>query len=235
MSPTIHTRRQRGFTLVELLAALAIIGVLVGLVIMIMGSARERADKTKSAGNLRAIGVAMQTFASDHRGYPPPAKGCLSGETKAVQVWWALFLLPYVNGNASVFERPRLEGTWEDLNSVHPGTGQKVRIGYWMNAGADGTIPFPHGSLWRDRIIELGTNAYPLIRFNNPSRLVAIIDGIGGSSESGWNPGTNGAWKSGENNKYYQWADGSFNVLWVDGHVSAEIPSSLDTQNFVID
>ena len=51
-----HGSRRSGFTLIELLTVIAIIGLLGAILIPVVGGIRERAEASKSAGNLRQIG-----------------------------------------------------------------------------------------------------------------------------------------------------------------------------------
>ena len=67
------TRRQgasAGFTITEVLVALAVIGVLLALLLPAVQSARESARRTACANNLRQLGVAFQSHESVHGRFP---------------------------------------------------------------------------------------------------------------------------------------------------------------------
>jgi len=85
---------RRAFTLVELLTVIAIIGVLAGILIPIVGRARESARATQCSSNLRQIGMGLFLFANDNRGLLPPAVGVQPGGEAEVQ--WTKWLDGYL-------------------------------------------------------------------------------------------------------------------------------------------
>jgi prepilin-type N-terminal cleavage/methylation domain-containing protein len=62
---------RKGFTLIELLVVIVIIGILAGLLLPAMASARQAGQRAGCISNLRQIGIAIQTYASDFDGNIP--------------------------------------------------------------------------------------------------------------------------------------------------------------------
>lgn len=90
--------RRNGFTLLEVVVALPILGVLIGLLLPAVSNVRDTAIRVKSTNNVRQIGIAVQNFASDHEGRLPNVLGDKNGPNPLTSVHTAL--LPYIEKGA---------------------------------------------------------------------------------------------------------------------------------------
>jgi prepilin-type N-terminal cleavage/methylation domain-containing protein/prepilin-type processing-associated H-X9-DG protein len=96
----MRNRPAAGFTIIEMLVAVAIIGVLAGLMLVAVQTSRTIARAAQCTNNLRQLGLAAQGFESAHGRFPPGYLGPIpqgTGDSWSGQWTGCLvFLLPYL-------------------------------------------------------------------------------------------------------------------------------------------
>ncbi len=104
---------RRGFTIIELAVALAIIGLLCALLAPAIMSARAAARKMECSSHLRQLGLAATNYGATHNCMPPGAINYYS---------WLVMLLPYVDqgGLYRQFDFSGTETNAFQAGSQHP-------------------------------------------------------------------------------------------------------------------
>lgn len=82
-----------GFTLVELLVVLAVIGILIALLLPAVQSVREAARRIQCANHLKQIGLAMLNYESAHRRFPA---GYVEISPPVRAYYWSSYTLPFL-------------------------------------------------------------------------------------------------------------------------------------------
>ena len=103
----MKTNRKKGFTLVELLVVISIIGMLAALLLPAIQAAREAGRRAQCINNQRQIGLAFQNYESG--GKKPLG---FVNELNGGHASWATMLLPYIGRN----------DLWEEVQS-NPSVG----------------------------------------------------------------------------------------------------------------
>src|SRR5687767_13769215 len=110
---TKPNRPVQGFTLVELLVAIAIIGILVALLLPAIQAARESARRTECTNHLRQIGLAIQTYHVAKGAFP-------SGRNKTDQfgVSWGYYILPQLEEQNIFDAYDASKAVYDDANKL---------------------------------------------------------------------------------------------------------------------
>ena len=102
---TAPARRRRGFTLVELLVVIGIISVLIGILLPALSGARASARAVSSLSNMRQLGIALQAYRNENKGFYPRHS---SPGSQVPRTRWADDIYPYMR-NTEVYMSPNID------------------------------------------------------------------------------------------------------------------------------
>jgi prepilin-type N-terminal cleavage/methylation domain-containing protein/prepilin-type processing-associated H-X9-DG protein len=115
---SVPITQRSGFTIIEVLVAIAIIGLLTALLLPAVQPAREAARRMSCSNNLKNFGLALHNYHGDHNTFPPGAVGPLTPQFPQYaglkQHGLGTYLLPYLDQQSLASQYSR-DASWFDL------------------------------------------------------------------------------------------------------------------------
>jgi len=129
--------RSRAFTLIEILAVLAIMLILAAIVAIGAGSVFERQNQQKAKIQIATLSAALEQYKQDMGHYPLTADAADPGATNADLLYQALFHEGYTYQNM-----PSPPASWDKARRIYlPDLDPVTNKQGWLDQPADGVIP----------------------------------------------------------------------------------------------
>lgn len=190
-----------GFTLIELLVVISIIALLIGILLPVLGSAREAGRNVACLSNVRQWGVGQMTFATEFdQRIPRQTDGSDDpGLVIAEDLWWANAMSGYVQqpryedladdppvpGDGGFFVCPSAQapdGVTVPYTTPSFAPGQGFYFNYVPNSKLETSSP----KNWENVIAGLSTQMITLEMIPSTSETVLMLELRSGNQEIGF-------------------------------------------------
>ncbi len=213
--------RPRGYTLVELLVVIAVIGVLVALLLPAVQAAREAARRAECQNHLRQIGIAFHAYHDVHQQLPI---GCIEKRTPRTkpngrQLAWSAEILPQLE-EVALWKQIDFNGAYDSAENARaaativsiflcPSTNRLAagREGAMVNRTATASAPAyraaatDYGGIYGAAQVSPAANG--VLLYDEAIKFADITDGtshtLAVAEDTGRGSTQDGEWINGEN------------------------------------
>ena len=151
-------RTRSAFTLIELLVVISIIALLVGILLPVLGNARETARMAYCLNNSRQMALATVNYAFEHDANLPTVGFSHGGTVHAEQGSWFFLLEPYSDGGLAYRCPSDDSPAWETPEGTPPRLRRVSYATNYMLSGLIGGTYQPYNNL--DRILRPSATCY---------------------------------------------------------------------------
>jgi prepilin-type N-terminal cleavage/methylation domain-containing protein/prepilin-type processing-associated H-X9-DG protein len=194
-----HPRR-RGLSLIELLAVIAILAALTGLVVPVVGLVRTAAQRFACAHNLGQVGAVLMLYANDHDDLLPGSR--LWGvNDPARSIAWFHRLPPYLDQKqvpkgGTIFQCPGFH--WQGPRAFASEVPKSYKMNSYIDSDGNRYRPFALGGA------------------SDAAELVLFVDATTGTGMGQWGHAPPSAVDDSRHR-------GFVNVLYADGHTTSTV------------
>lgn len=217
------------FTLVELMVALSLVGILAAALVGVIQSSKNSINTTRCIANIYTIGRAMREYGMENNGYFPPHSTYPFFEASGSELvrkarWsWITYLAPYLNSPDysgpmdPVFECPGDEKakTWPKPRFYLPGdVGNRSHL---LTSYGYNYVPLTTSASWVKNAGQLPKKMYVI---GNPAHLILVSEGPAWGGDPG-NPSDPIVHPNNEERRPALRHRNRFNAVFLDGHAES--------------
>ncbi len=196
----MKARRRKAYTMIEMLIAMAIMGILIALLLPAIGTTREYARRVRCEANLSQLAIALHHYEINHRSFPSGViepQGPVSHAPAGYHQNWIVHCLPYLEEGTLCNNIDTESGVYEASNDRarvqvvgYLACSSTVRTPTYSNyAGVHGDVESPI-DVTNSGILFLNSGVSVKNVTDGLSNTLLIGEKLVDASDLGWMSGT---------------------------------------------